>query len=145
MAEAFTCDLVDDDKATDKKAPSSSDIEFMIDQVLLPSSRLQQTWAEVREALLSSGEGAHDAVLPPRTPTQADLDRYSNMPIYSRFNHLFEYEGNYHSYVIAQILSQDLYQENEPHLHSDPSQGLSPKMKDIYTKGGAFDYQSLIR
>ena len=33
---------------------------------------------------------------------QEDInEQYKDMPIISRFNHIFDYEGNYHSYVVA--------------------------------------------
>jgi len=70
---------------------------------------------------------------------------YDNMPIYTRFGHLFEYEGNYHSYVLAQILSQHLFYEKPRGLSAVKAAGLSKKMRDIYSKGGGFDYNALLR
>ena len=100
---------------------------------------------------MREGEGRLEGVESGAPATPKDLlELYQNMPIHSRFNHIFDYEGNYYSYVIAQILSQHLYDKNEQERRRSGSRigggcGVSEEIRDIYSKGGAIDYNALFR
>ena len=82
-------------------------------------------WAELKDILFdNSGESVHEI-------EKVEKDIYKSNFILTRFEHLFDYEAQYHSYLVAKILANYLY-------HSPQKTSY----KQLFTQGGAFDYRN---
>lgn len=114
----------------------------MIDTTFLNPESNAKIWNELKDILFASTVSeAHSP--PPRTASnpEPDLDLYKHNYIFTRFDHLFDYEAGYHSYLIAKICSEDLY-NNHVKGTQRQSGNLPKKIDELFSQGGAFDYRN---
>ena len=87
-------------------------------------------WKDVKDILMSESLPP----LPERESRNSDL--YKDNLLFTRFEHLFDYESSFHSYLVAKVCAYEMY-------GSAKGQPKLPwKLQQLFTKGGAFDYRN---
>jgi hypothetical protein len=124
LESAFSCDHLD---LTPRKIEQPS--IFMLNSFI--DSTLQQppVWKDIKSILMSNEPTIQTSEAPTYTRPE-----YINNHIFSRFEHLFDYEGCYHSYLMAKVFSE--------HIYSEDAGAVNGNTRKIFEKGGSYDYKN---
>ena len=106
LESAFTCDQMGSEEKPDSKPakwepPTPSEVKYLMSKLDYDN----KVWTQLKQTLLS--EEVQSSATRPK-PTQVNA-LYRDNYLFTRFEHLFDYEGQYHSYIVARILATDLF------------------------------------
>ena len=102
----------------------------MIDSLLLSSERNRTVWSDLHKILFSENEEIKKIDRIEGSPTYEDVTSMTRNP------QLFTYDGCFHSYLLADVLSKVLFANNDP-----SGKGLSNRAHQLFKHAGCFNYK----
>ena len=134
MGSAFVGDKFE--MAGEHEKLKQSEVKSLMDSLMLSKRRKETVWKEITEVLMAPSETLNADVEQP-----APTDMYKGLVPLTRNMHLFEYEGSFHSYLLAATMTPHLHAVNKKDLMLRPGTGISPRVMKLFTKSSVFDYR----